>query len=187
MYPVLCLFQATRWRGERLAQALAVGSLLEATWPPPGSIFICFYVLCIFCHLDSWKRDPSLVAPPDVSSIFSVIKVYFGKVLLIHCESLRTESVVCCTDCKAPWGKFVILGYTNKHWLESILLLWKTIHYRIVSVKLGGIMYLQCCDLYSWPLHSEPKKLTQSASICHRCCQTATVKSLMLQINDLQV
>lgn len=68
----------------------------------------CFYVLGIFCHLDclycncmqvylytrhllhiclSWKRDPSLVALPEISSIFSLIKVSLGKLLLVRCES----------------------------------------------------------------------------------------------------
>ncbi len=45
---------------------------------------------------------------------FPPLKRFFGKVSLIRIEGLRTEGVVCCTDCKAPWGKFVILSYMNK-------------------------------------------------------------------------
>ncbi len=42
---------------------------------------------------------------------FSIILWEF---FLIRFEGLRTEGVVCGTDCKAPWGKFVILSYRNK-------------------------------------------------------------------------
>ena len=37
-------------------------------------------------------------------------------------EGLSTEGVIWCTHCKAPWGKFVILGYRNKMnstWVQS--------------------------------------------------------------------
>lgn len=34
----------------------------------------------------------------------------------------RTEGVVCCIDCQAPWGKLVILGYINKCALTWLLL-----------------------------------------------------------------
>lgn len=86
-------------------------------WKLPDNLLdpsSCFYVLCIFCHLDclyfncmqvylytqhllhislSWKTDPSLVALPEISSIFSLVKVSLGKLLLVHCESPRTEGV----------------------------------------------------------------------------------------------
>lgn len=38
-------------------------------------------------------------------------------------EWMRTEDVVSCTDCKAPCGRFVLLGYINKIDI-AILLLW---------------------------------------------------------------
>ncbi len=40
---------------------------------------------------------------------------------LFHCHAcLRTEGVVRCADCKAPWGKlwFVVLRYINKNALD---------------------------------------------------------------------
>ena len=70
----------------------------------------------------SWKRDPSSVALPEVSSIvfFYPVKRFFFfhqhvKFFLTRIEGLRTEDVVHCTDCKAHWGNvIVILGYINK-------------------------------------------------------------------------
>ena len=81
----------------------------------------------------SWKRDPSSVALPEVSSIvlffvfcflffFNLVKrvwVFFSinmwNFFLTQIEGLRTEDVVHCTDCKAHWGNvIVILGYINK-------------------------------------------------------------------------
>ncbi len=51
---------------------------------------------------------------------FSPLKFFLREFFLIWVEGLRTEGVVCYTDCKAPWGKlwFVILGYTNKNGLD---------------------------------------------------------------------
>ncbi len=46
-----------------------------------------------------------------------------SEVFLLRVRGLRTEGVVCCTDCKAPWGKlgFVILGCINKMtWLHCL-------------------------------------------------------------------
>ncbi len=68
-----------------------------------------FYV-CLSC-----ERDPSHVALPAVSSIFFPVKrVFLGEFFLIPVEHLRTECVTCCTDCEAPWFKFVIcdIGFT---------------------------------------------------------------------------
>ncbi len=83
-----------------------------------SEVFIMFYVqVCArqstFLSSNCRERDPSSVALLMVSSIFFLIRV----------EGLQTEGVICCTDCKAPWGKlwFVILGYINKIDLTSCL------------------------------------------------------------------
>lgn len=60
---------------------------------------------CIF-----WERDSSLVAPLEVSLIFSLLKSFSFPLLYI--ERLWTEDVVHCTDCKPTEAlRFVILDY----------------------------------------------------------------------------
>ncbi len=75
----------------------------------------------------SWERDPSSVALPDGFFHVFPVKGFCGEFFLIWIEGLRTEGVVCCTDCKAPWGKvwFVILGYRNKTDLTWFDWAWK--------------------------------------------------------------
>ena len=66
----------------------------------------------------SMERDSCSFSLPEVSSVFPHVKG-------VQIEGLTTESVICCTDCKAPWDKFVILGYINKidlTWLGWLLL-----------------------------------------------------------------
>lgn len=44
----------------------------------------------------------------------SLLKVFLGEYYLHQIEALKIDSVVCCTEFKAPRGKFVIFGYANK-------------------------------------------------------------------------
>lgn len=49
------------------------------------------------------------------------IKGFYGECFLIQFNCLRAEDIVCCADCKASWGKFVIceLGYINNVWFTQ--------------------------------------------------------------------
>ncbi len=62
---------------------------------------------CTVSYLSRWLMVFSICFP--------VKGLFLGGV-----EGLRTEGVVCCTDCKAPWGKlwFVMLGDVNKNGLD---------------------------------------------------------------------
>ncbi len=92
--------------------------LCKPLWPTHPSLrFYCWFILYTW-HLlllccSSWWFLP----------FFSLLKVLFGEFFLIRIVGLRTEDVICCTDCKAPWGKlcFVILSYINKFDLTWLL------------------------------------------------------------------
>ncbi len=51
---------------------------------------------------------------------FTVFSINFGEFVLIRIEDLRTEGIICYTDCEAPWGKFVIcdIGLCKWNWLD---------------------------------------------------------------------
>ncbi len=101
---------------------------------PTFFFFACF----VFCTLDIycmsvWEGSLLCCSSSWFLPFFSLLKGFFGEFFLIRVEALRTEGVICCTDCKAPWGKlwFVILGYRNKNWTV------KTINYLIQQIFLS--------------------------------------------------
>ncbi len=59
-------------------------------------IYCDFLLLIYSVHMTSiscpsWERDPSSVALPEVSYMFSLLKVFIGEFSLIRFEGLRTE------------------------------------------------------------------------------------------------
>ena len=59
--------------------------------------FLCTYD--IYCtSVRPGRGIPSSVSLPEVSSIFSLLRV-FWEFFLIRCKGLRAEGVVYCTDC----------------------------------------------------------------------------------------
>ena len=144
----------------------------------PGTIYLC-WLLLYMQHLltvcPSWERDPSSVAPPQVSFIFfspllKVCLTQYGRFFLNWIEGLRTEDVVLCTNCKAHWGNVIlILGYINKTDLKVI---WLFIIHSCVGIMTNSSPGVGLCWLsrfnFSWPtrenaLHRR-KGLNASAS-----------------------
>ena len=85
MYPVLFLFQATWWRGERVAQVPAVGGLLEAAWHPPGSITsknICLAIYQVSQYLCNIYKISEVAnkLPPS-------LKILIVQVIIFHSET----------------------------------------------------------------------------------------------------
>ncbi len=85
-------------------------------------IIVYTVIFCLFCAHNIYFMSVhpgrvTSVAFPEVSSIFFPVKGFsWGEFFLIRFEGLRTEGVICCTDCIAPWSEwwFMILGCINK-------------------------------------------------------------------------
>ena len=131
----------------------------------------------------SWKRDPSSVALPEVSSIvfFYPVKRVFShqhvKFFLTRVEGLRTEDVVHCTDCKAHWGNvIVILGYINKIdliWFDSYWArdrCWARAKRSHDKIQCGDPMK-RCANLKQRKMRKEKKRTGDS--ICRHSAKTS--------------
>lgn len=96
----------------------------EVDQHPPGSLFLKYVYDPSFCHpefvdlllnsglfttsIACLSMKDSSVALPEVSSMFSLLKGLLLEVFLVRTEGLWIEGVVCCTYCKARWGKFAV-------------------------------------------------------------------------------
>ncbi len=104
-------------------------SVGPALWSSVRSLYIHpfsagYLDLCRF--VSTLSKESQVSSSPAMSWISKLFPVqvgciippgsFLGEFFLNRFEGVRTEGVVCCTDCKAPWGKlwFVILGYINK-------------------------------------------------------------------------
>ena len=85
-------------------------------WPWECIVTVVISVCCVHIVGHLLRVCPSLRRTP--CSVAFLLH-YPGRkclwdIFLIWTEGLRTEDDVCCTDCEALWGKFVILNYINK-------------------------------------------------------------------------
>ncbi len=91
----------------------------------------------------------STLPPEEIcsqKSVFSLLRDFWGEFFPIRSEGLWTEGVVCCADCKDPWGKlgFVILGYINKTDLTWFGYFCATYHMRFSHLHAHGKMLKFC-------------------------------------------
>lgn len=78
-------------------------------------VILIFHVVILVFWSILYTKAITCLSVLEVSSIFPPLKEFF----LIRFDGLRKEGAVCCTDCEALWGKFVILGY-----IQNIKLTW---------------------------------------------------------------
>lgn len=92
---VYCWFAGILWRGGGVAPIPLVGN----TWSfSTGSILFTYALQYRFCH----HNYMILCCEYSVHNIYCMSVWEFFLILI---KDLRTDGVVCCTDCKVPWGK----------------------------------------------------------------------------------
>lgn len=145
------------------------------------SILYTQYILHV-CQC--WERDRSSVALPAGSSIFySLLKGFFAEVFLYLNQVIRLEWFTCCTNFKAPYGKFV--GYMHKTDVnvESFESLWYDFRlcYKCLCAGAWHIPVKHFYYTHILPgLHTVEHTVILHVPLGGRCCATGTTNGSSL-------